>query len=389
MITVRCGTLIDGVADAPRRNVLVGVAGGRFAEPRGPVDLDLSPYTVLPGLVDAHDHLGFGIGEARDGLTAESDAWLVAKMASVARGALEAGITTLRSLGDRRHVDLVVRRAVAEGLLPGPRLLVAGLPMTAPGGGMTWCEGTLVEGPEAVRAHVRREIAAGVDCLKMFLSGPAGTPGSATAAPLFPPEAVRAAGEESRRAGRPLAVHAHDPAAVRLAVDAGARTIEHGVHLDERTLDLMASRGVVLVATASFYQLAADHPALSPAFRERSRASHDACRRMLALARQAGVTVAVGTDENHGRMDMEVALLRAAGYGPAASLRAATLGGAVACGLEREVGSVEPGKLADLVAVEGDPLADAAALRRVVLVVKAGEVVLDRRPAPRGSVSTP
>ncbi len=381
-MNIRCGTLIDGASDTPRHDALIGVEDGRFADPRGPV-LDLSPYTVLPGFVDAHDHLGFGVGEAKAALAAESPAWAMAKAAAVARGALEAGITTLRTLGDRDQVDLLARKAVAEGLLPGPRLLVSGVPMTRPSGGMFWHPPALAEGPEEVRAHVRREVAAGVDWLKMFATGPAGTPTSATATPLFTREAILAAGEEVRRAGKRLAVHAHDPTAVRWAVEAGAHTIEHGVHLDVPTLALMAEHGVSLVVTASYYEVAADHPAFSREVQERFRTALGVARRGLALARAAGVNVAIGTDENHSRIDMEVAILRSGGYTPMESLRAATLGGAIACGVEREAGSLEAGKAADLVALDGDPLTDVSAIRRVVLVMKRGEIVVDRRRAAR------
>ncbi|HEX7124465.1 MAG TPA: amidohydrolase family protein [Thermodesulfobacteriota bacterium] len=381
-MVIRCGTLIDGVSAAPRRDATIGVRDGRIAEAEGRVDLDLSAYTVLPGFVDAHDHLGFGVGEPKAALAAESPVWVMAKAAAVARGALEAGITTLRTLGDRDQVDLFARKAIDQGLLAGPRLLVAGVPMTRPSGGMFWHPPALADGPDGVRAHVRREVAAGVDWLKMFATGPAGTPTSATATPLFTREAILAAGDEVRRAGKRLAVHAHDPTAVRWAVEAGAHTIEHGVHLDAETLALMAERGVSLVVTASYYEAAARHPAFPPDVQARFRTALEVARQGLALARRAGVNVAVGTDENHGRIDMEVAILRSGGYTPMESLRAATLGGAIACGVDRDVGSLEPGKAADLVAVEGDPLADVSAIRRVVLVMKGGEVVVDRRGAP-------
>ncbi len=381
---IRCGVLIDGASAAPRRDATVGIEDGRFAAAgRDGAVLDLSAYTVLPGFVDAHDHLGFGVGEARAALRDEPPAWVMARMAAVARGALEAGITTLRTLGERDHIDLLARKAVEDGLLLGPRLLVAGVPLTVPAGGMAWVDGALVDGPEAARAHVRREAAAGVDWIKIFATGPAGTPASATAPPLFSRDTMLAAGEEVRRAGKRLAVHAHNPVAVRRAVEAGARTIEHGVHLDAGTLGLMAARGVSLVVTASFYEVAAVHPDMSTEVQERSHIALEIARRGLALARAAGVNLAIGTDENHSRIDMEAAILRSGGLTPMESLRAATLGGAIACGVADEIGSIEAGKMADLVAVDGDPLADVSAIRRVALVMKGGEVVVDRRGAGR------
>ncbi|HEY8370636.1 MAG TPA: amidohydrolase family protein [Thermodesulfobacteriota bacterium] len=382
---IRCGLLIDGVSTEPKRRASIRVEGANIATvgedlapaPGEPV-LDLGGYTVVPGFVDCHDHLGFDAGEPKDRLTAEPNEWVMAKMVARARWALEAGVTTLRDMGEKNHVDLLARRAIAEGLFPGPRLLVAGRSMTMTGGTQSWFEGTEVDGPEEIRKHVRREVKAGVDVLKMFATGSAATLRVDMQLPCFTKAEMTVAAEEAHRAGRRLGVHAHSPIAARWAVEAGADTIEHGVFLDEEVLALMAERRVPLILTSGYFQAAAARTDVPEYMRDRSKAALDRYLETMAAARRLGVPVAVGTDENHGRIDMELAFMVKAGYTPLEALRAATAAGAAACGLADRTGAIRPGLAADLVALAENPLERVEAVARVVLVMKDGVTYVDR-----------
>lgn len=387
---LRCGLLFDGTSSDVRSGATIRIKGDRIASVArddgaarpGEAVVDLRRYTVLPGLVDAHDHLGFNVGEPRDRLAAESADELFTKMTATAQRALEAGITTVRDLGERRRVDLRVRAAIEAGRPPGPRLLVSGEPLTFPGGPMEWVEGAVVQGAEAIRARVRDLAGAGVDWVKVFATWGAAPRGPASHAVPFTAAEVAAAVAEARARGKWVAVHAHEPEAARAAVEAGAHTIEHGVHLDAATLDLLAERRVPLVVTAGYYRAAAEHPGGDAAVRERCRRIVDVYRGTLANARRAGVLVAVGTDENHGRIDTELAALVEAGYTPAEALRAATADGAEACGVADRAGRIAPGYAADVIAVEGNPLESVEAVGAVAFVMQSGQVYLDRTRPP-------
>ncbi len=387
---IRCGLLIDGVSTEARRRASIRVEGATItavgtdleAAPGEPL-VDLGACTVLPGFIDCHDHLGFDAGEPKAQLTAEPNEWVMAKMVARARWALEAGVTTLRDMGEKNHVDLLARQAIAEGLFPGPRLLVAGRSMTMTGGTQSWFEGHEVDGPEEIRKHVRREVKAGVDVLKMFATGSAATLRVDMQLPCFTKADMTVAAEEAHRAGKRLGVHAHSQVAARWAVEAGADTIEHGVFLDEEVLGLMAERQVPLILTSGYFQAAAAKPGLPDYMRDRSNAALDRYLETMAAARRLRVPVAIGTDENHGRIDMELGFMVKAGFTPHEALRAATIGGAVACGLADRTGAITPGRAADLVALAEDPLERVEAVGSVVLVMKDGVTYVDRTRSAR------
>ncbi|WP_018335459.1 amidohydrolase family protein [Actinomycetospora chiangmaiensis] len=325
--------------------------------------------TVLPGLIDAHVHLAFDV--TRDPVPALRDADHDALRTTIrthAAAMLAAGITTVRDLGDRDGLVAAFRDDVAAGVVPGPRVLTAGAPLTPPGGHCWFLGGEV--GRDGVRAAVAARAAAGLDVVKVMASGGMLTPaGPGIADVQFDLPTLRLVVEAAREVGLPVAVHAHGTASIAMAARAGADTIEHagwyapdgGRDLDDAVAELVAASGAVTVPT-----------------RFRGWPDWPAAERTAALARQRwadghGVPVIVGNDAGAGQGrfdDLHDALTyyAAVGWTPAQVLAAATGRAADALGLGGVTGRLLPGLAADLIVVDGDPLTDLSALRCLRLV---------------------
>ena len=390
-IALRCGRVIDGTGRPPLDGAVIHVADGlirsveRDAPGRGPEGartIDLRPYTVLPGLIDAHDHLCFDWSDPKELLEREPDAWSALRGAGNCRRILHAGITTLRVMGEKNHLDLMLRRAIRDGRIEGPHLLVSGQAITITGGVQSWFPGNGADSIPEIRKHIRRQAHAGVDLIKMFATGSAATRAVNPLTPCFSREEIVAAVEEGRRVALPLAAHCHGGPAAHDLIDAGAFSIEHGAWLDDDALAEMARRGTFLVLTSGYAHVVARHAGASGSQRERCRQMIEAYRRTTAQARERGVRIGIGTDENHGDLAIEMQNLVEAGYTPMEAIQAATCWNAEICRIAGEAGSLEAGKRADLVAIDGDPLADIGAVQRVRFVMKQGTV--HRHDAPEG-----
>jgi imidazolonepropionase-like amidohydrolase len=392
-------TVIDGTGAPPEAGRAVVVAGDRITDvvpaarvPIGAV-LRLDGLTLLPGLINCHVHLCLGAEADPVCVLLDDPLSLTALKAALrARQTVEAGVTTVRDLGGRDYVEFSVRRAIAEGLQPGPRVLAAGrgICMT---GGHGWWIGREADGPDDVREAVREQLEMGADVIKIFATGGMLTPGVDPGSPQLTDLEIRAAVDEARRAGRRVAAHAHAASGIRASVDAGITSIEHGVYVNQDLAERMKQTGVYLVPTLVAPSAIVDggEAAGIPAFMVRNaRAVFEAHGRGFEAAVRTGVPIAAGTDAGtplnpHGSMVPELALMVRYGLSPMDALRAATASAAAALGLEREVGRVAPGFVADLLAVEGDPLADIAALSRVRLVLARGVRVVNRVGGGRGS----
>jgi imidazolonepropionase-like amidohydrolase len=358
-------------------------ATGKVSIPRGARRLDLGGMTLLPGLIDCHIHLCLGAEpDVVRAVREESSGLTLLKASRFARQTLEAGFTTVRDLGFRDHAIFALKHAIDEHLLPGPRILAAGLAVCMTGGHARFI-GREADGPAEVIAAVREQLAAGADFVKFIASGGVLTPGTSPDCAQFTPEELAAGMEEARRAGRRVAAHAHGAEGIKQAVRAGAHSIEHATLMDDEAATLMRERGVFMVPTLSALATTAEcglECGIPDAVRKaRSlRGRHEAS---FKKAHRSGIPIALGTDAGtpfnyHGDNAQELERMVALGMSPMEAILSATSGAAVLLGLAQTIGSIEAGKLADLVVVQGNPLKRIALLReRIIGVMQAGRFV--------------
>ncbi|WP_344016726.1 amidohydrolase family protein, partial [Streptomyces thermospinosisporus] len=366
-VHVRLGMI---VAAGPRTEVEARV------EPTVP-RLHFPDGTLLPGLIDAHVHLALDAGsDPVETLHTASDAELYAGMAMRAEQLLATGVTTVRDLGDRGGLAVRLRDEIASGRLPGPRILAAGTPLTTPGG-HCWFLGGEVEGEAAIRAAVRRNAASGVDLVKVMATGGGITKGGPPVwQAQFTPRDMRVVVEEARRAGLPVAAHAHGTEGIAAAVAAGVNSIEHctwmakdGFDVREDLVAAMAGQGISVC------------PAASPDWRGfAERFGPERAEEMFGQIRwmtESGVRLLPGTDAGVPRAVFDgfvssLEFFEHIGMKPAEIIDLATAGAAEALGIAHDTGRLTPGHRADLLVVEGDPLTDLSALRTVRLVLAEG-----------------
>jgi imidazolonepropionase-like amidohydrolase len=377
--------LIDGTGRPPRGAATVTIADGRFtgvtsAPP--PADarvIDVEGRTLLPGLIDAHVHLSSLDGDVR-GL--EEYALLHA-----AGQMLEGGITTLRDLGSYGRSLFRLREAIALRLCRGPRLVLCGqiVAATSPGGrafpGMYY----EADGPDGMRHAVRQQIRQGVDFVKVMSTGALTVADEDVHPAQLTRDELEAVVEESHRTGFNVASHAEGLAGIRLSIDAGVDTLEHGemAFEDPSVLAAMAERGIILVPTLRVFDFVAESDAFPEWMRERARHLRESAEKTVAAALSEGVAMAMGADAGpHGENARELVRMVEAGLSPMEAIVAATSTAARACGLEGEIGTIEAGKVADLLVVDGDPLEEPRVVldrRRLWLVLQAGDPVAGTR----------
>jgi len=402
---IRCGRLLDvesgRVADG--RVLHVG-ADGRIGSigsvgdgsPDDAAIVDLSRYTVLPGLIDMHTHLVGDVQTAGVPSTTTSAAQEVLIGVRHARQTLEAGFTTVRDVGSfRAFTDCALRDAIDAGDVLGPRMQCAGAFITAPwGGGDVVGLARDIELPEdlrfgvvrsidEVRERVRRLLIGGADLIKCIGTGAVLTRGGVPGAPELSEAELRAAVEEAAWYDAFVAVHAHGAEGAKRAIRAGARTIEHGSYLDDEAISMLADTGTFFSVDLYDGEWALEHGVLEgwPAetmrkLDESQVGAEDVMRR--AVAR--GVRIVFGTDSGvypHGLNARNFAWYLRCGMSPIDTIRTATTVAAEAMGWSDRVGSLAVGRYADLVAVEGDPLDDLTALERPMAVVKGGRLVFE------------
>ena len=401
-------TLIDGRGNAPVPDAVVVVDGDHIAAagpraatpvPKNAEVVDLAGLTLLPGLIDTHDHLamhGYGLAQ-RWGLEEPASATHL-RTGGVLGRTLAMGYTTVRDAGG---LDAGFKLAVEEGLVPGPRVSLS-LQIISPTGGIgdrvspsghaCWVPAdpslpdSVANGIDQVRSVVRGMIRAGADVIKCATTGGASSrAGHGPKDPAFTRDEMRMLVDEAHALGRKVMCHAIGGPGLRMAIEAGVDSIEHGSYLADEPdlLHMMAERGTFFTPTLLVYVY--HRESASPHVRTRARALYARHLESVAMAREIGVKISAGTDaggHGHPVNARELECLVEAGMPPMEALRTATGLAAECLGWERDLGTVEAGRLADLVAVQGDPSRDIAVLQvpeRIKVVWKGGAVAVDRR----------
>jgi imidazolonepropionase-like amidohydrolase len=404
-IVVKGARMFDATSDAVTKNAVVVVEDGRItsvggAVPAGADVIDLGDATLLPGFIDAHVHLTM---EASNNWYADFYNGVMRQpteqafyAAMYAKRAVEAGFTTVRNVGADDYVDVGLRNAINAGLIPGPRMLTAvhaigatgghgdgapipparGVPQTGPIDGVC-------NGPDECRAAVRFQIKYGADVIKFMPSGGVLSLGDPVDAPELSQDEMNAIVEEAHHWGRKVAAHCHGDSAAKMAITAGADSIEHGSFIKPDTLATMKEKGVYLVPTLmAGFTVGTQADKFPPSIAVKARAAHDAMFGMFRNAVKTGVKIALGTDSavsTHGQNAHEFGLMVDNGLTPAQALHAGTNVDAQLLGLADRVGTIEPGKIADLVAVPGNPLDDIHTTEHVFFVMKDGKVVKNQK----------
>ena len=401
LLAIRAGQLIDGRGGAPLKGATIMVRGERIEAvdvgavlPPGARLIDLGSATLLPGLIDLHTHLTSQGLHWEEELLKGTPGRAAIFGARQARDTLLAGFTSCRDMGPTwPYVDIDLRDAIAQGVVPGPRLMVAGNYVSATGGAGDARQFSiyvdvpivqnLADGADAIRHAVRTNLKHGADFIKILATGAVLSRGIPPGAQQYTEEELRIAVEEARRWGRFVAAHAHGTDGIKAAIRAGVRTIDHGSMMDDEAIELMRSRGTYFVPTLYTSDAIAMNPNVPESEKERSRQIAQIKDRSFRMVLKSGLPIGFGTDAAvipHGQNAREFLYRARLGEQPMAAIVSATRTSAEAMGWGDRAGTVERGKFADLIAVAGDPLQDLGELERVRWVMKGGVVYRDEFP---------
>jgi len=397
LLDVRSGRLLENqviVIRGERIEQVVPVAAAGI--PHGATVIDLTQATVLPGLIDAHDHLtgdhrfhgyrSLGISVPRAALYGATNA----------RRTLLTGFTSARDVGADGYADVALRDAINEGEILGPRLLVSGPALGITGG---HCDENLLpaeynhraqgvaDGPWAARAKVREVVKYGADLVKFCATGGVLSKGDDVGVQQYTLEEMQAIVEEAHKLGRRVAAHAHGAEGIKTAILAGVDSVEHASLIDDEGIRLARARGTFLVMDIyndDFILSKGAEMGMLPESLEKERQIGQLQRDNFRRAWQGGARMAFGSDGGvypHGDNARQFAYMVKYGMTPLEAIQAATINAAELLGWSDRVGALEPGKFADLIAVEGNPLTDVTALERVRFVMKGGAAI--RHDLPR------
>ncbi|NTX66043.1 amidohydrolase family protein [Myxococcus sp. CA051A] len=416
-VAVRAARLFDGRSAKLVTKAVVLIEGNRIqavgsglAIPEGTRVLELGDVTLLPGLIDTHSHLLTNLELGGDGSSMELQ---VARMstaeralmgAKLGRELLEAGITTVRDVGNSGvNGDVALRNAIQRGWVEGPRISACTRALAPQGGqfgqlqqpvqGLIDQEYVTVTGVDEARRAVRQAVYDGADCIKVIVDNGHN---------ILSVEELKVIVEEAHRVKRPVAAHTTKDDSIRAAVEAGVDSIEHGYALPDDVLAPMVRKRIFLVPTEGPLEICEEFPS-DAGDAEARRAMKERCQKLVAKGYErtrravaAGVRLAAGSDmylavpgQTRGASTMRSLTAHGeAGLPPVEVLRAATANAAELLRMQDRVGTLEAGRLADLIAVNGDPLKGLKALRQVRFVMKDGKVVVDAQGA-LSPVATP
>ncbi len=397
---IRAARLIDGTGDIITPGVIlvngdtIVAVGQDVGRVEGVRTIDLGDVTILPGLIDLHTHLTDAVGNHwEEVLVTTTPAQSALYGAANALTTLRSGFTTVRDMGPTwPYTDVDLRDVIDQGVLPGPRMQVAGNYVSATGGAGDARQFSiyvdvptvqnLADGVDAVRKVVRTNLKHGADFTKILATGAVLSKGISPGAQQYSDEELAVAVEETSRWERFVASHAHGAEGIKAAIRAGVRTIDHGSMMDEEGLRMLLDSDYTYYVPTLYVGVIVprDGAALGvpEAQIQRSTEMMRYRNRTFRRAIEAGLTVGFGTDAgvfDHGHNAREFKERVDNGQRPMDAIVSATSVNAMIMGWEDRVGSLESGKLADIIAVPGNPLDDITALERVMWVMKGGEVI--------------
>ena len=409
-VVLRAARLIDGTGAAVVQNGVVVITNdkivavgqqGSVAIPAAARVIDLGDATLLPGFIDAHTHIiGRPLSDPGSDLTTVKDYDSYGAIVGVenARKTLMAGFTTIRVLGSPNFDDMALRQAITNNAAIGPRMQNAGHSFGITGG---HCDENgykpglqdndyrtgVADGADEARKAVRYQVKYGADVIKICATGGVLSEGDAVGATQYTLPEMKAIVDEAKKLDRKVAAHAHGTEGIKLAVQAGVASIEHGSFLDEEGAKLMASMGTFLVPTISAGEVVENYAKsgrLKGLRAEKALAAAAGMRNSVRLALKNNVPIALGTDAgvgDHGANGREFTLMVTwGGLTPMQSIVAGTSNAAKLLGWDKTIGTLAPGKWADVVAVPGDPTKDITAMEKPSFVMKGGVVYRGAKP---------
>ncbi len=397
-----CGVLIDGISDAPKKNVtivieknkIISVESGFANAPANTKTIDLKTKTVTPGWIDMHVHLE---SETKKGNVAEkfitNPPDIAFESVKYANVTLMAGFTTVRDLGGT-GVNISLRNAINKGYIIGPRIFTAGKTIATTGGHADPTNGYrkdlmgdpgpkdgVINGPYEAYQAVRQRYKDGSDLIKITATGGVLSQAKDGANAQFTEEEVKAVVAAAKDYGFKVAAHAHGAEGIKRAIRGGVNSIEHGTFMDDEGMQLMKQYGTWYVPTITAGKSVGDSAKIPGYYTDivtpKAIATGPQIQSTFAKAYKAGVKIAFGTDAGvykHGLNWLEFGYMMEAGMPAMEAIKAATISAAELLGMKDQLGSIEAGKLADIVAVDGDPLIDSKVFGKVVFVMKDGVV---------------
>ncbi len=396
MKILRFDDIIDGdgvalsatdIAVKGRHIIAVGVSLDRTYDAE---IVDFNGLTAMPGIIDAHTHITYGLSSAPQG-----DAW--AELGQTSREerfqasirnamlSLRAGVTTVRDLSADQNLDFDLRDAINSGAIVGPRIFASGPgihPFNDP-----LPEGVDEVSPAFLKAAAEKRIEAGADWIKIF--GTTGSASDLTSKAYYSPAAMKAAADAAKAAGKRITVHSYGPEAVDGAIEAGVTSLDHPVGISAGQIEAMRDKDIVYVPTIDHNRYYAQHAAeygYTPIIQKNLHAFVKRNIETVRAAHKAGVTIAMGSDAvltGFGENTCELRAFLAAGMSNQEAIQTATINGAKLLGRENELGRISEGYIADIVGVRGDPATNInAIISGVTIVVKEGNLVVDNRNKP-------
>jgi imidazolonepropionase-like amidohydrolase len=401
---IRTGHVLDVKTGAEPAAQTIIVTGDRITaiaptastpKQAGDTEIDLTKYTVMPGLIDVHTHLTMANNfdpYFELSMTPAKEAIIGVENAKVT---LEAGFTTVRNVGANDYTDVALRDEINAGHIPGPHMQVSGPALGITGGHMDenllpyeyHIHGEAVaDGIPAVQHQVRENIKYGADLIKIGATGGVLSKGDDPQASQYTLEEMQAIVADAHRLGRKVAAHAHGAQGILWASEAGVDSIEHGSYLNDEGIAMMKQKGTYLVPTAYLIDWMQQYGNLPPFYQQKMKDVSAVEKQNAIKAIKAGVKIALGTDAAvypHGLNAHEVDVyVNQFGMSPLQGIQTGTINAADLMGWTDKVGTLEPGKWADIIAIDGDPLKDVKLLQHVNFVMKSGVVYKNEPSKP-------